>query len=70
MVNAIKSEEMLLKCRSRFVNTRRTRGHNLWSASIPYLNQVDFSVWEILKGTVARKVFAAVDDLKADLEKE
>uniref|UniRef100_A0A8R1EQF9 BAH domain-containing protein n=1 Tax=Caenorhabditis japonica TaxID=281687 RepID=A0A8R1EQF9_CAEJA len=41
---------------------------NLWPASSPDLNPMDFSVWGMLEGKIAGKVFATVDDLKAALE--
>uniref|UniRef100_A0A8R1ERP4 Uncharacterized protein n=1 Tax=Caenorhabditis japonica TaxID=281687 RepID=A0A8R1ERP4_CAEJA len=41
---------------------------NLWPASSPDLNTMDFSVWGMLEGKIAGKVFATVDDLKAALE--
>uniref|UniRef100_A0A8R1EIH2 HTH luxR-type domain-containing protein n=1 Tax=Caenorhabditis japonica TaxID=281687 RepID=A0A8R1EIH2_CAEJA len=41
---------------------------NLWPASSPDLNPRDFSVWGMLEGKIAGKVFATVDDLKAALE--
>uniref|UniRef100_A0A8R1EEG7 Uncharacterized protein n=1 Tax=Caenorhabditis japonica TaxID=281687 RepID=A0A8R1EEG7_CAEJA len=34
----------------------------------PDLNPMDFSVWGMLEGKIAGKVFATVDDLKAALE--
>uniref|UniRef100_A0A8R1EDB9 Tc1-like transposase DDE domain-containing protein n=1 Tax=Caenorhabditis japonica TaxID=281687 RepID=A0A8R1EDB9_CAEJA len=42
-------------------------GQDLWPASSPDLNPMDFSVWGMLEGR-SRESFATVDDLKAALE--
>uniref|UniRef100_A0A8R1EBY2 Uncharacterized protein n=1 Tax=Caenorhabditis japonica TaxID=281687 RepID=A0A8R1EBY2_CAEJA len=53
---------------SHLLHITEIRGYGLTYYTCPDLNPMDFSVWGMLEGKIAGKVFATVDDLKAALE--